>query len=237
MNKIFYLFCIIGIVSVSHTSFKVEVPVLTENAQEELQIDSLTLLYQIIDPEHLIGYRVFKLAYLGFQQVKDTHDIDKKHILTIIDYTHPSVDERLFVVNLEKKIIVHTSLVAHGMNSGANYAVKFSNKSGSLQSSLGFYITGSTYNGKHGYSLKLYGIEHGINDNAYDRAIVIHGANYATEKFIKKNGRLGRSWGCPALPPHISKIVIDTIKDGSCIFIYHDDQSYLSLSQILNKSE
>jgi hypothetical protein len=195
--------------------------------------DSIRILHDTIDPDKMINHQAFKLAYFGYQNLKHQLQSDKSHILTIIDYSKPSVEKRLYVVDLDKQRIIHNSLVAHGMNSGANMASKFSNKPGSLQSSLGFYTTGKTYYGKHGYSLKLTGIETGINDNAYDRAIVIHGANYATEKFIKKNGRLGRSWGCPALPPNISRSIIDTIKEGSFLFIYHPDPEYTKKSQLL----
>lgn len=195
--------------------------------------DSIKILYEIIDPEKKINYTAFKMAYSGYTELKSKLNPENSHILTIIDYSKPSVEKRLFVLDLKNKRILHNSLVAHGMNSGANIATKFSNKSGSLQSSLGFYVTGNTYHGKHGYSLKLNGLELGINDNALDRAIVIHGANYATEQFIKKNGRLGRSWGCPALPPNLSKSVINAIKEGSCLFIYHNNIEYINQSQIV----
>ena len=234
MKIFFLLFIILGAVSGEQNSLKIEDAV---DSVIYSETDSVRNVYHSLNIENQINYDAFKLAYSGYLRLKKTYLLGKPNILTIIDYTRPSVEKRLFVINLNSKKILHTSLVAHGMNSGENYAVKFSNKSGSLQSSLGFYMTGKTYNGKHGYSLKLDGIESDINDRAHDRTIVIHGANYATENFIKKNGRLGRSWGCPALPPQISKKIIDTIKDGSCLFIYHSDQNYLKLSQIVNSSD
>jgi hypothetical protein len=124
-------------------------------------------------------------------------------------------------------------LVAHGKNTGELYAEKFSNISGSYTSSLGFYSTGDTYHGGHGLSLFLDGVEDGINDKARERAIVIHGADYVTEAFIKQNGRLGRSFGCPSLPPEINEEVIQTISGGSCLFIYADDKEYLSKSSFI----
>ena len=145
----------------------------------------------------------------------------KKEIVTFIDFTRPSTEKRLWVVDLQrKKVLIHCH-VAHGKNTGVNTAEKFSNRPNSYQSSLGFYCTGKTYTGKHGYSLRLIGLEKGINDKAYERAIVIHPADYASTTFIEKHGRLGRSFGCPALPPDVSKKVIDLIKDESLLFIYH----------------
>ncbi len=151
-------------------------------------------------------------------------------IVTIIDFTKPSTEKRFFVINLSTKEILIKTYVAHGINSGENYAVKFSNAEGSKMSSAGFYITGKTYLGKHGYSLKLKGLEQGINNNAYKRAIVIHGAWYVSEDFIRANGRLGRSFGCPALDENISKTVIDFIKNGTILYIYTNDEKYWELS-------
>jgi hypothetical protein len=125
--------------------------------------------------------------------------------------------------------------VAHGKNSGENIADSFSNDSKSLKSCLGFFLTAETYTGKHGYSLKLDGLEPGINDNARQRAIVIHGADYVSASFAQQHGRLGRSWGCPALPTDRSKEIIDKISQGSCLFIYGNDPKYLKNSKILNE--
>ena len=132
-----------------------------------------------------------------------------------------SKKQRLWVIDLKNNIILFQSLVAHGRNSGNEFAGKFSNNPQSYQSSLGFYATGETYYGKHGYSLRLDGLEKEINNNARKRAIVIHGADYVSENFIKQNGRLGRSLGCPSLPMNISKEIIDTIKNKSGLFVYH----------------
>ena len=128
----------------------------------------------------------------------------------------------MLVIDLKEMKILYKSLVAHGRNSGNEYAKAFSNKDGSKMSCLGFLVTAKTYKGKHGYSLKLKGLEKIINDNSYKRAIVIHGADYVSDEFIRKYGRLGRSWGCPALPSFLNNKIIDDIKGGSLIYIYSD---------------
>ena len=145
----------------------------------------------------------------------------KSSIVTLIDFSLPSTAKRLWTINLETGEILFNSLVAHGRNTGNDVAQSFSNIPQSFQSSLGFYLTDHVYVGKHGNSLRLKGLEKNINDNAWKRAIVVHGADYVTESFIKQNGRLGRSQGCPAIPPEITEEFINTVKEGSLIFIYH----------------
>jgi hypothetical protein len=183
---------------------------------------------------HLSGvvpFDVFNTAILGCRKIDN---LRKKGILTIIDYSKPSTEKRFYVIDIENKKLIYRCLVAHGKNSGDIYAKDFSNKLESLKSSLGFYLTAETYMGDHGYSLRLVGLEKGINDNARVREIVIHGADYVSEDFIRKYGRLGRSWGCPALPPELSKEIIDKISNGSCIFIYGSDTFYRENSVFLN---
>jgi hypothetical protein len=160
----------------------------------------------------------------------------KKQILTVIDFSLPSNKKRLWVIDLKNKKVLFNDLVAHGKNSGGIYARKFSNTQSTYMSSLGFYLTGNTYQGKHGLSLTLNGMDKNFNDNARDRAIVIHGANYVGDDFIRKYGRLGRSFGCPALSMDICEKVIDTIRDGSCLFIYYPDKQFLAKSQVLNRT-
>jgi hypothetical protein len=182
--------------------------------------------------EGVISFEVFNFALLGYQHIES---LPKKNIITIIDFSKPSTEKRFFVIDLENKRLLYRCYVAHGKNSGDKYSNSFSNDPESLKSSLGFYLTGETYSGEHGYSLRLEGLEKGINDNARVRDIVIHGAEYVSENFIKKYGRLGRSWGCPALPVEISKEIIDTISGGSCLFIYGDDKYYKENSGFLKK--
>jgi hypothetical protein len=174
--------------------------------------------------EQVISFDIFNTAFTGYEQYKN---LNNKNILTIIDFSRPSTEKRFFVIDLENKRLLFHCLVAHGKNSGDTYAVSFSNVSGSLESSLGFYRTAETYYGDHGYSLKLDGLEKGLNDNARAREIVIHGASYVSDEFISKYGRLGRSWGCPAIPETVSKEIIDKISGGSCLYIYGKDESVI----------
>jgi hypothetical protein len=171
---------------------------------------------------------VLELALYGYTQLQDKL---KKPLLTVIDYSLPSTQKRLWIIDLsQQKILLHT-VVAHGRNSGALLAEKFSNRPESYQSSLGFFQTGEAYQGKNGYSLRLDGLEAGINDQARARAIVIHGADYAKETVAATAGRLGRSLGCPAVPPDLSTVLIKLIKEGSLLFIYGKDPNYLRMSK------
>ena len=176
--------------------------------------------------EGKLDYEIFENA----MECLDELEFNNERLLTIIDFTKPSTEKRLFVIDLENNKLLYHTLVAHGKNTGLNIAEHFSNTSQSLQSSLGFYNTSEPYFGKHGYSLRLDGLEDNINDNARKRAIVIHGAWYVSEDFIEENGRLGRSWGCPALPVEQTREIIDLIKNGSCLYIYAEDQDYLDKS-------
>jgi hypothetical protein len=153
--------------------------------------------------------------------------------LTVIDYSKPSTEPRLWVFDLRSKELVYKELVAHGQGSGANMATKFSNTDESHQTSLGLFVGRETYIGKHGYSLRLDGLDKGINDRARERAIVVHGAPYVSEAFVKANGRLGRSWGCPAVSPAVAKPLIDRVKGGGLVFSYYPDAEWLKTSKYL----
>ncbi len=182
---------------------------------------------------------VYELALTALRSARDAGDISSRHdhVLTVIDYSLASTERRLWVFDLEAEEVLFRELVAHGQNTGSNRARHFSNDEGSHQSSLGVFRTGRTYRGKHGYSLKLDGLEPGFNDNARDRAIVIHAADYVTEDFIAANGRLGRSWGCPALDPAVANDVIDTIRGGTLLVVYYPDDVWLSGSAYLATEE
>lgn len=175
----------------------------------------------------------FSKAFEGYQLLKNKGMI-KKDILTIIDFSLSSKEKRLWIIDMSTNEILLNTLVAHGKNSGIDYASKFSNKNESYRSSLGFFSTGEVYRGKHGLSLKLDGLEKGINDNARKRAVVIHGADYVSKTFIRNHKRLGRSQGCPAVPVELSKKIIQTIKNKSCLFIYHPSRSYVNNSKLIS---
>lgn len=175
----------------------------------------------------------FDLAIKGYQVLEQEKALHRSNLLTIIDYSLPSSKKRLFVLDMQKGKIVFNTLVAHGRNSGAAFANSFSNETASYQTSLGFYITLGTYIGENGYSLKLKGCEKDINDNAFERAIVLHGAEYVSQDFLHHHGYLGRSYGCPAIPINVTAKIIDKIKNGSCMFLYHPTKNYTTQSKIL----
>ena len=159
----------------------------------------------------------------------------KREILSVIDYSLPSTEPRLWVFDLEKRKLLFRELVAHGVNTGENMATRFSNVEGSRQSSLGLFLTDKTYFGRNGYSLKLHGLEKGINHRALERTIVLHGAWYVSEAFRREHGRLGRSWGCPAVRPETVEELIDQIKNGSVLWIYYPHDSWLEESAFLDE--
>ena len=178
---------------------------------------------------------VFDMAIKGLKRLCSEGKLKNTNLVTIADYSQSSNKKRLYVIDLKNKKLLFNTYVAHGRNTGDEYARSFSNKEGSLKSSLGFYITENPMVCSHtGYSLMINGVEKGINDHAAKRAIIIHGADYATENFIKKYGHLGRSFGCPALPPDLNKPIIDSIKGGTCLFIYNHDNMYICSSSLLN---
>ena len=180
-----------------------------------------------------LSAEAFRHAMQGYRSLCSKGLVIKDSVITIIDYSLPSYEDRFFVINLKQNKIMHKTLVAHGRNSGELYASRFSNKSQSHQSALGFYITGAPYEGGQGYSMWLTGVDTGYNDHARIRSIVIHGAGYATPQYIKQYGRLGRSFGCPALPPRVNAEIINCIKDGSVLFSYYPDALYLNNSPVL----
>ena len=202
-------------------------------ATERSSVPNSRALYHEMALAGTIDYAVFERAIAGYNRMGG-HD---KDILTVIDFTKPSTEKRLFVIDLKLKKILFISYVAHGRNSGEKYATSFSNREGSFKSSLGFYKTENTYYGKNGYSLVLDGLERGINDKAKERAIVMHGATYANPSTIRSCGRLGRSLGCPALPLAVSKKIIDTIKGGTLLYIHGDDKTYASRSTFIKQDE
>ncbi len=205
-------------------------------AKDNLQKDALleeAAVNSFLDCFSFVSDDAIKYALSGYAQLNNEGKINKRDIITIVDFSKPSTEERLFVINLRTKQVIAKSLCAHGRNSGEVWAEKFSNNAESYQSSLGFYICNETYDGKNGFSLKLDGQEVGINDKARNRGVVIHGADYVSKQFIANNGKLGRSQGCPALPLEKNEKIINLLKGGSCLFIYHPNKYYKKHSSIL----
>jgi len=180
-----------------------------------------------------LSEKAFDYAYKGYQHLVKKQKINTD-ILVICDFSQSSNKKRFYILDLANNKVLLTSYVAHGRGSGAEYAMRFSNRSRSHQSSLGFYVTSSTYYGEHGLSLRLRGLEPGYNNLAMKRNIVLHGAAYISDEYLNTNKFMGRSYGCPAVPEDECAEIIDLIKNGSCLFIYHPTKKYLQSSRILN---
>jgi hypothetical protein len=181
-----------------------------------------------------LNSQVLQLALNAATCARDSGVVRNDRLLTVIDYSKASTQPRLWVLDLDSERVLFEELVAHGQGSGENYPTRFSNEDGSHQTSLGLFRTADTYVGTNGYSLRLDGLEPGVNDRARERAIVMHGAPYVNPVASRTLGRLGRSWGCPALRPAVARTLIDTIKEGSLVFAYYPDQQWLQGSRFLN---
>jgi hypothetical protein len=197
--------------------------------------DSVHVLYKSAKLDKAgLNYDVFRYGMIGYYSLRNSGKLGGKNIVSFIDFTKPSTEKRFYTVDLDRNVLLYHSLVSHGRNTGENIATDFSNRPHSNQSSLGFYVTGETYIGSKGYSLRLDGVDGSYNDKMRERAVVMHDADYVSEYWIKKYGRLGRSQGCPALPKAISRKVIDSIKDRTVVFAYFKDATYLKSSKHLN---
>lgn len=223
MKKLFILWVLLSFFSVQSYSNKFLVP---NNGIE----DKVMHLSEKLN----INNEAIRLAVTGYEKLKSLGRINNMRYLTIADFSKPSSEERLYVIDMLLEQVVIQTLVAHGRNSGTLFANSFSNKNASHQSSLGFYVTGNPYKGKHGTSLELNGVEEGINDQAKNRAIVIHGADYVSPNFIKQQGYIGRSQGCPAVPYNKVMDIIEAIQGASCMFIYAPNKDYLQKSLFTN---
>ena len=193
-------------------------------AKPRMDVASETKQLSHVAPE--LNQNVLKLALTAYKNAV-IHGAVKKPILTVIDYSLPSDQQRMWIFDLRRARLLYHTYVAHGKNSGMNIPNHFSNQSSSKETSLGTFVTKDTYIGSNGYSLNLQGLEKGFNDNAYNRRVVIHGAWYVEPSFIHQNGHAGRSWGCPSIAKTIAKPVINTIKNGSVVFAYYPDKNYL----------
>ncbi len=237
---VYNIFPVIFSLLFSFTSSKTNLPVPRNSHENEVasvveaNSDSkIGMIYHSLNSNQfgLPNLQSFSKALKGFYLLKEKGLIHKD-ILTLIDFSLSSNVKRLWVIDLATNTILYNSLVAHGRNTGDEFAKKFSNSDRSFKSSLGFYATGEIYNGKHGMSLKLDGLEKGVNDNARARGVVMHAANYVSDSFIKNNKRLGRSQGCPAVPEELSKGIINTIKNKSCLFIYFPSGNMKTAAQL-----
>jgi hypothetical protein len=227
-----------GVAASDHRALKL--PILTKEVVEEKSFDETVRavadsIYDLMDLDATgLESEAFQLAFKGYNKLLEQGLVKMSDILTIADFSKSSAEKRFFVIDMEHLKVLYHTFVAHGRNSGLRYATNFSNKPESNKSSLGFYLTMDTYYGGNGYSLKLRGLEKGINDKAYDRAIVLHGSNYVNNSFAQSQGYVGRSFGCPAVPQKLAAPIINKIKNGSVLFIYHPSKNYMDQSTILN---
>lgn len=207
---------------------------LAENKVLSFEEKTTELYHQIEAGQYsLPNLESFIKAFEGYSALESQGKV-KNNILTIVDFSFSSTKERMWVIDMTNKKIVLQTLVSHGMNSGKEFAKSFSNQNESFKSSLGFFITGETYTGKHGISLKLDGQEYGLNDNARERAVVVHGADYVSKKLASRQGYIGRSQGCPAVAPEVAPTLINTIKNKSVLFIYHPTRMYVNKSRLVS---
>lgn len=198
-------------------------------------ISEATMIYDYMDLEKTgLDEKAFEYAWRGYHNLLKKHLIRKQNVLSICDFSQPSSNKRMYVIDVRHKKLLYRTYVAHGQNSGEEYATSFSNEPDSYKSSLGFYITQRTYFGKNGLSLRINGVDSGYNDMAVKRNIVLHGSTYVSTKYMQDFGTLGTSLGCPALPTALSPRIIRTVKNGSCLFIYAPTLSYLEGSTVIN---
>ncbi|MDE3145167.1 MAG: murein L,D-transpeptidase catalytic domain family protein [Bacteroidota bacterium] len=199
-------------------------------------INSKLIIYDSLQLNELgLSRAAFENAIKGYSYLLSSGKIKNENIISIIDFSLPSDKKRLFVIDLQNGELLFNTFVAHGKKSGEKLPTVFSNKIESKKSSLGFYVTGETYFGHRGYSLRLQGEEKGINDNAMRRGIVMHSAAYVDESIIEERGYIGRSFGCPAVPANLYKEIIETIQNGTCLFIYSPDKFYATHSKIIKQ--
>lgn len=196
--------------------------------QAALIYSRMNLIGQGLDP------KAFEYAWRGYHNMLKKGMIHKRSVLSICDFSQSSRSKRMYVIDVLHRKLLYRTYVAHGQNSGDEYATSFSNAPDSYKSSLGFYVTQRTYIGRNGLSLRLNGVDSGYNDNAFKRQIVLHGSGYVSDKYMEDYGTLGTSLGCPALPTAVSGKIIRLVRGGSCLFIYHPTQQYLDNSEIIN---
>jgi hypothetical protein len=207
----------------------------TVSASDALR-SSLEKKYDNLEHPSKPSFEVYQKAVVGYLNLSAEGKLSDKNLLTIIDFSKSSNEKRIWVIDMKADKVVYHNLVSHGRNTGNEFARHFSNLPNSNKSSLGFYVTGENYYGKHGLSLRLDGVEKGYNDNARKRAIVMHGADYVDTSYTKAYGRIGRSLGCPAVPLDGHESLLRMIAEKTCLFIYYPDQNYLENSRLSDEN-
>ncbi len=206
-----------------------------KRAEMKMILATATSIYDEMDLEDSgLSRQAFQSAWTGYYKLRKKGLLRKSSVLSICDFSQSSSNQRLYVIDVRNRKVLYRTYVAHGINSGEEFANAFSNKMESCKSSLGFYITRKTYTGINGMSLRIEGVDKGFNDNAAKRAIVIHGANYVSQRILRKYGVMGTTFGCPAIPTEMTSQIIPVVKNGSCFYIYYPSKKYLAHSPVLN---
>jgi hypothetical protein len=206
-----------------------------KKAEMKMILATATSIYDEMDLEDSgLSRQAFQSAWTGYYKLRKKGLLRKSSVLSICDFSQSSSNQRLYVIDVRNRKVLYRTYVAHGINSGEEFANAFSNKMESCKSSLGFYITQRTYTGINGMSLRIEGVDKGFNDNAARRAIVIHGATYVSQRILRKYGVMGTTFGCPAIPSEMTTQIIPVVKNGSCFYIYYPSKKYLAHSQVLN---
>ena len=206
-----------------------------KKAEMKMVLATANSIYNEMDLEDSgLSRKAFESAWTGYYKLRKRGLLRKSGILSICDFSQSSSNQRLYVIDVRNRRLLYRTYVAHGINSGEEFANAFSNKMESCKSSLGFYITKKTYTGCNGMSLRIEGVDKGFNDNAAKRAIVIHGATYVSQRILRKYGVMGTTFGCPAIPSEMTTQIIPVVKNGSCFYIYYPSKKYLAASPVLN---
>jgi hypothetical protein len=224
-----------GSASTVNTATAAEAKAAALKAEMRMVKANATLLFAEMDlVDSGLSHAAFQSAFIGYYKLKKKGLLRRTHILTICDFSQSSSQQRMYVIDVRNRRVLYRTYVAHGINSGEEFASSFSNKMESCKSSLGFYITAGVYTGVNGLSLRIDGVDKGFNDNARKRSIVIHGANYVSLRVLHKYGVMGTTFGCPAIPSEMTTQIIPVVKHGSCFFIYYPSKKYLAQSSVLN---
>lgn len=199
-----------------------------------IRLEAADLYYELDLRDSGLNEKALEYALLGYHHLLRRHALQKTTVLSVCDFSQPSSAKRMYILDLQNKRLLYRTYVAHGQRSGRVFANSFSNIPDSYKSSLGFYVTRNTYVGCNGLSLRIDGVEKGFNDRAHARGIVIHGANYVSERVLHKYGLMGTTFGCPAVPENMASQIIPVLKNGTCFFIYYPSSRYLRASRMIN---